>query len=246
MEFKTDVAMCLCCSRSYVLTRQAIYAAKKRGHNYTGYFCSRACAGKWKQFEAGRKHKCAKCNRRTGWARRGDIVCLTCQHANRIGSGTCPRCNQTFEKHQREQTFCSMACYRKYKVEMRQIPCTKCGKQFSPISNRRIKFCSRDCANKGPLGENRGKKKRAIIEQLRVLRLMNRQRMKDEKAWRKEQKKICRCGQPIFEGAIAAHAQSKERLCASECSIENIKPCTTADTGRRLSTEMARCVSIVA
>jgi len=68
----------------------------------------------------------------------------------------CKRCGKIFETNLKEKIFCSVKCRAKYwnehNKERIKFICECCGKEFGrPRRNNRgekIRYCSRDCANK--------------------------------------------------------------------------------------------------
>lgn len=69
----------------------------------------------------------------------------------------CKRCGKTFTTNLKEKKYCSVKCRAKYWLEHNKerikIICEHCGRVFGKprrvnAKGKRIRFCSRDCANK--------------------------------------------------------------------------------------------------
>jgi len=69
----------------------------------------------------------------------------------------CKMCGKTFETNLKEKIYCSVKCRAKYWLENNKekikFICECCGKEFGRprrvnAKGKRIRFCSRDCANK--------------------------------------------------------------------------------------------------
>lgn len=223
--------MCLVCSRMFSATREQLEVANIAKASNAACFCSRDCAGKWRQCEAGRKHKCKKCNKKTGWVRGGRIVCFACARRKAIHTGHCEYCSNEFVKGSENQKYCSMQCARNHKAAKRLRVCRNCKRTFSPKTMRASTFCSRACSGKGELGQQRGKARLLIRQQNAILTALNRRAKRDEQAWRNERKQWCNCGSKATQRRYCDKCAKKRKLRAKR--VQNKKYKTFRDTNIR-------------
>lgn len=178
---------------------------------YSGCFCSRKCAGKWKKCESGRRHKCAKCGKRTGWSKSG-ALCVDCvKPADFICS--CKHCGKEFAKRPHDpKQYCSGQCWGEWQKEQRRTNCRKCGASFIPKCQRHGTYCSRLCSGRGEIGKGTTYQSKAVRQSSRLMRLLNWRAARDERAWAAEQPKRCKCGKVVSEGRHCKQCRKRNRL----------------------------------
>jgi 5-methylcytosine-specific restriction endonuclease McrA len=193
---------CLTCSKPIKPTRQQMHALRLEPASNHGCFCSKACAGKWKQCESGRRHKCHKCNRKTGWHRGSRAVCEQCRCAPAADVVcNCKQCGGEFTKRAHDpKQYCNSQCWGNWKKDQRRTNCKKCGVSFIPKKSKYGTYCSRACAGKSEMGSVDSRKKAAERQRSHLIRVLNWRAVRDEKAWAAEQPKRCKCGKPVSHG----------------------------------------------
>ena len=202
---------CLTCSKAITPDEWRVKQLLLKPSGNASCFCDRRCAGKWKQCDAGRRHKCAKCGKRTGWNKSG-ALCIDCVKPADL-TCNCKYCGKEFTKRPHDpKRYCSLQCWGEWQKEQRRTNCKKCGVSFIPKHQRHGTYCSRACAGKPEMGSVGNRKKAAERRRLHSIRVLNWRAVRDEKAWAAEQPKRCKCGRPASERRHCKRCRRKNRL----------------------------------
>ena len=205
---------CLTCSKAIKPNKQQIYALRFWPASNTACFCSKACALKWRKCESGRRHRCDKCGKKTGWHKGGHPVCGDCRRKRAADLAcSCKYCGKEFVKRPHDvKQYCSLQCWGEWQKEQRRTNCKKCGVSFIPKNQRHGTYCSRACAGKPEMGSVGNRKKAAERRRLHSIRVLNWRAVRDEKAWADQQPKRCKCGKPVSDGRHCKRCRKKKRL----------------------------------
>ena len=205
---------CLTCSKPIAPDEWKVRQLLLKPSGNASCFCDRNCAGKWKQCDAGRRHKCAKCGKRTGWHRGGRLVCGDCKRKPAAElTCSCKYCGKEFAKRPHgPKQYCSVQCWGEWQKEQRRTNCKNCGVSFIAKNPRFATYCSRLCAGTGEIGKGTTYQPKAVRKSNHLIRLLNWRAVRDEKAWAAEQPKRCKCGKPVSDGRHCKRCRRKKRL----------------------------------
>lgn len=201
---------CLTCSKAIAPDEWRVKQLLLKPSGNASCFCDRSCAGKWKQCEAGRRHKCAKCGKRTGWNKSGTL-CIDCVKPADL-TCNCKHCGKEFAKRPHDpKQYCSVQCWGEWKKEQRRTNCKKCGMSFIAKNPRFATYCSRLCSGTGEIGKGRPRLSKQDRQRNADLKRLNARARRDEQVWNAEQPKRCKCGRPVSHGRRCGSCRRAKR-----------------------------------